>query len=78
MNTPQSISPAELVSARRTQLEQDALTTQAEISLWLQIANIALPAVLRAADTGNIRCKAAVEEMKPLLAKTKAFGGFNS
>lgn len=55
------------LSQRRDELEAEAKRDALRVRRWLEIAQIAVPAVLRAAAAGNVICRAAAEEFWPLL-----------
>lgn len=60
-------SPEQLISRLRAERESESLEVSNEIKRWLEIANIAVPAILMAAKHGNVRCQEAVRKMEPLL-----------
>lgn len=59
------------LDARSAAIEREAKANDELVKAWLALAEIAVPAVLRAAAAGNVTCKEAAREMTPFIEKAR-------
>jgi len=65
----------DLIAAMQEAHERGAAQSRADLSRWLAVMQIAVPAVYTAAAAGNVTCRNAVCEIEAALKNPTAIGG---